>query len=103
MLHQRELPGKEKSDARLSTGETARVTASLPQGFALSERCAAVLRAALEGEGLHHYRVVFSDDLDFQDIDDHLATLGEREGAWDELGACVAGGEPVEAVVVEGK
>jgi hypothetical protein len=61
--------------------------APLPEGLAFTERAAADLRAYLDRAGLGEYRVFYNYylDVDFDDVDEHLAALGEDGVAWEPL------------------
>jgi hypothetical protein len=81
----------------------APVAASLPGGIAFTERAAATLRAYLASAGLHDYRVFYCNDLDVDDVGEHLDALGEGDAAWQPLPCAVEGGAGFSAIHIVGK
>jgi len=72
------------------------VIGALPQSLVFTERAVARLRAFLAGRGDGHFRIFHSPDLGVDDVEDHLAALGES-AAWEPLGA-LSGGEPLSRI-----
>lgn len=79
------------------------VTASLPGGIAFTERAAAALRAYLASADLRDYRVFYCNDLDVDDVGEHLEALGETGAAWQPLPCAVDGGAAFSAIHIVGK
>jgi MoxR-like ATPase len=74
---------------------------TLPPGVALAERAAAALRAYLQANDLAHYEIFYCCAFDFDDIDDHLARLGEAAARWEAPPPLTDGGEAMGAMTHE--
>lgn len=85
------LPSRRRSASKKAAalaGVDSATTAPLPDGLAFTERATSALRAALRRRGLRDYLVFYNyfADFDLDDLEEHLAALGEAPGTtWEPL------------------
>ena len=73
--------------------------APLPEALALTEHCAAMLRAYLASAKLDHWRIFQCGDHELWDIDRHLHAI-EEDATWEPLPPLLRDGEPAEVLTL---